>query len=135
MSFVSIKPSTIRTNPVSMIDKIRIGFPKMKDGVKLSLCFGEMVARQLGIIDRDRIDVAAHEFSDSVFLIRKDSTGWTASDINKGKSSRLYRVLVRWDKEIPECMRDSYKICGYDMFSGGIRVFLPDATEEDKRVI
>lgn len=133
MEFETIEPLQIRTKSINMINSVKIGFPKTNKGKRiLVIQFGNAIAQQMGVKVGDKIEFGISKASESVYFIRKATKfGWAV--YNAGTDiAPVYRMHVRWDKEIPEAAKDGYKFCSHDIYSGGVRIFLPTASVEDR---
>lgn len=135
MEFETIEPMQVRSKSVNMIDKIKLGFPTSNKGkIILSIQFGNAIAVKLGVKSGDKLSFAISRNSESVFALKKDDRGWAVCKVGSD-SNPLYRIQVRWDRPVPESCKESYKFCSYDTYAGAMRIFLPDATEEDRRLL
>lgn len=135
MSFVKLMPGSLRSK-VPTRDKIRIQFKKFQGKMNAVLLIGTDIAKRVGFTKDDVIGISIHEDDNLVWLLQKDPIGWKLSDINhstKTKSLPLYRLQLAWKGQVPEKLEDGVlKFASWDIFEGGLRIFLPGAKNESK---
>lgn len=134
MNFTKLYPKTMRTS-VYLGDKIRLQFPKIQGRTTAVLYMGKDLAKRIGIGHGDRLGIFISDSNPLIWLLKRDEIGWTIVDLHKGKSKThsMMRIQLVWNGEVPYGMEDGkLKFLDHDFYEGGIRIFLPGTTSEDK---
>lgn len=147
MTFIELpqKRAHNRNPGVYLGDKIKIAFLTLKSKVTndvlknrslLVLYIGTDIATQLGLKEGDRLSIAIDDMFPQVWhLTKRADTGWKLIRVNKhrlGKNAPL-KVQLTWSQDIPSgCDGSVSKFASWDIFAGGIRLYLPGMSQEQK---
>ena len=139
--FESIKPRAVTKsrNRINMYDKIRMTFYKDKtETIRLKLLFGKRIADILGVAAKDTLAISINPTNHLMLHLKKgEDDDWRIHNLKKDnvKSGPLYVISIRWDLEVPENVNKGYFFVNYMAWKGGLLVFMPGVTDEDKQII
>jgi hypothetical protein len=126
-NFVELSPMRKGTARVSMIDKIKVAFIKRGDGHLLRIQLGLKVLHQLGINPAGYVKFFVDAGNPLIYLIKpgKEYSDRKLTQQPKTKNAQSTLQISWQQRPIPEQLRDGPRFVSYDLWDGGVRLFLP----------
>jgi hypothetical protein len=127
MSFIVIKPNTMRFEPEYLGDKVRVKFPKTNKSQQMIMHIGNEVAKRYGYSKGDRVVLLVDEDNPFIWQIRKDKEGYKL-----GIQGKHLKLQTAWGKRDKPANWNNFKFVNIEQRDGNMQINFPSAREVDK---
>lgn len=134
MSFIKLLPNRTKQTGEYTGDKIRVGFPVIKNTQYMSIYIGKDISRKFGFTKNDRVALLVDRYNPYIWYLEKDKAGWKLSEAGKS-----FKIVVKWEREKPKNWETGTKFVNSiieavpETSNIGIKITFPGLTEEHEK--